>query len=145
MKIDAALSLDKAKERAAQLLGQVANGNNPLAERREKAAAGENTLKSIAEEYLKGEGKQLRTIDQRRIMLERLVYPVLGARQIDEIRRTDVVRLLDKIDDERGPVMADRTLATVRRIINWHAGRSDHYLSPIVRGMARTKSQERAR
>jgi integrase len=78
-------------------------------------------------------------------MLERLVYPPLGARQIDEIRRTDIVRLLDNIDDTCGPVMADRTLATVRRIMNWHAGRSDRFLSPIVRGMARTKSKERAR
>jgi hypothetical protein len=145
MKIDGALSLDKARKRAAQLLGQVANGKNPLAERREKAAAGENTFKSIAEQYLKRESKQLRTIGQRRAMLERLVYPPLGARQIDEIRRTDIVRLLDNIDDTCGPVMADRTLATVRRIMNWHAGRSDRFLSPIVRGMARTKSKERAR
>ena len=78
-------------------------------------------------------------------MLERLVYPTLGAYQIDEVRRTEIVRLLDKIDDERGPVMADRTLATVRRIMNWHAGRSDRFLSPIVRGMARTKPKERDR
>ena len=145
MKIDGALSLDKARKRAAQLLGQVANGKNPLSERREQAAAGENTFKSIAEQYLKRESKQLRTVDQRRAMLERLVYPSLAARQIDEIRRTDIVRLLDKIDDTCGPVMADRTLATVRRIMNWHAGRSDRFLSPIVRGMARTKSKERAR
>ena len=145
MKIDGALSLDKARQRARQLLGQVANDKNPLAERREKAAAGENTFKSIAEEYLRREGKQLRSIDQRRAMLERLVYPTLGAYQIDEVRRTEIVRLLDKIDDERGPVMADRTLATVRRIMNWHAGRSDQFLSPIVRGMARTKPKERAR
>ena len=145
MKIDGALSLDKARQRARQLLGQVANDKNPLAERREKAAAGENTFKSIAEEYLRREGKQLRSIDQRRAMLERLVYPTLGADQIDEVRRTEIVRLLDKIDDERGPVMADRTLATVRRIMNWHAGRSDRFLSPIVRGMARTKPNERTR
>ena len=145
MKIDGALSLDKARQRARQLLGQVANDKNPLAERREKAAAGEKTFKSIAEEYLRREGKQLRSIDQRRAMLERLVYPRLGAYPIDEVRRTEIVRLLDKIDDERGPVMADRALATVRRIMNWHAGRSDRFLSPIVRGMARTKPKERAR
>jgi integrase len=53
--------------------------------------------------------------------------------------------LLDRIEDESGPVMADRTLAIVRRILNWHASRSDDFRSPIVRGMARTKPKARAR
>ena len=41
--------------------------------------------------------------------------------------------------------MADATLAVVRRVMNWHAARSDDFRSPIVRGMARTKPHERAR
>ena len=41
--------------------------------------------------------------------------------------------------------MADRTLAIIRKIMNWHASRSDDFRSPITRGMARTKPQERAR
>jgi integrase len=73
------------------------------------------------------------------------VYKQLGSRPIDDIRRSDIVSLLDRIEDESGPVMADRTLATVRRIMNWHASRSDEFRSPIVRGMARTKGKERAR
>ena len=41
--------------------------------------------------------------------------------------------------------MADRTLAVVRAAINWHAIRDEDFISPIVRGMARTKPKERAR
>jgi integrase len=41
--------------------------------------------------------------------------------------------------------MADMTLAYVRKVMNWHASRSDDFRSPIVRGMARTKPKERAR
>jgi integrase len=55
------------------------------------------------------------------------------------------VRLLDDIEDENGPVMADRTLAYIRKVMNWHASRSDEFRSPIVRGMARTSNKERAR
>src|SRR5262245_17287006 len=73
------------------------------------------------------------------------VFPTLGARPIGEIRRNEIVRLLDKIEDGSGPVMADQTLAIVRRILNWHASRSDDYNSPIVRNMARTRPTERAR
>ena len=60
---------------------------------------------------------------------------------IDDIRRSDIVSLLDAIEEESGPVMADRTLATVRRIMNWHASRSDEFRSPIVRGMAQFSSK----
>jgi len=145
MAIDGVLNLDKARKRAKVLLGKVAAGEDPLGERRKKESEAENTLKSIAEEYLEREGDRLRSIDERRAVLERLVYPKLGSRQIDEIRRTDIVRLLDKVEDERGPVMADHVLAYVRRVMTWHAGRSDDFRSPIVRGMARIKPSARRR
>ena len=110
-----------------------------------QAEAAENTLRSIAEEFLAREGKRHRSYHQHRRVLERLVYPSLGGRQIDDIRRSDVVRLLDRIADENGPRMADTTLAFIRRIMNWHASRSDDFRSPIVRGMARTKPSQRRR
>jgi len=76
-------------------------------------------------------------------VLDRLVYPTLGSRPIAEIRRSEIVRLLDRIEEGSGPAMATQTLALVRKVMNWHATRSDDFLSPVVKGMART--QERAR
>jgi integrase len=73
------------------------------------------------------------------------VYPRIGARQIADIRRSEIVRLLDRIADENGPVQADVTLSFVRRVMNWHAGRSDDFRSPIVRDMAKTKPGQRRR
>jgi hypothetical protein len=52
--------------------------------------------------------------------------------------------MLDDIDDESGPMMADRTLAYVRKAFNWYASRDDEFNSPIVKGMARTKTKDRA-
>jgi hypothetical protein len=49
--------------------------------------------------------------------------------------------LLDRID---GPVMANRTLGILTRIMNWHATRSDTFRSPIVRGMARAEQAREA-
>ena len=102
-------------------------------------------LRAICEEYLKREGAKLRTKDWREAALKRLVYPELGATPIGEIKRSDIVRLLDRIEDERGPVMADRTLAIIRKVMNWHALRSDDFRSPIARGMARTNGRDLAR
>jgi integrase len=139
------LGLEKARKEARKALGGVAAGGDPLQERRKAAAQAENTLRSVCEEYLRRDGRRLRSRDQIDAVLKRLVYPKLGARQIESIRRSEIVRLLDKIDDERGPVMADRVLAHVRKIMNWHASRTDDFRSPIVRGMARTSAKEQAR
>jgi integrase len=145
MKISGVLGLSQARKRAKSLLGDVAKDKDPLDERRKASAAAGGTLKAICEDYLKRDGKRLRTGEAQRKALDRLVYPRLGARLIGDIRRSDIVKLLDQIEDGSGPVMADRTLASIRKIMNWYATRDDDFRSPIVRGMARTKGKERAR
>lgn len=139
------LGLEKARREARKALGGVAAGGDPLQERRKTEALAENTLQSICEEYLRRDGKRLRSKGQIEQTLNRLVYPKLGKCQIDTILRSEIVRLLDKIEDENGAGMADNTLAHVRKIMNWHATRTDDFRSPIVRGMARTKPSERKR
>ena len=142
--ISAQLKLREARKEAQAIMGKVAKGGDPLDEKRKAAAAADNTLQSVCENYFAREGKKLRTVSDRQRTLHRLVYPKLGARQIDEIERKDIVRLLDKIEDENGARMADITLAYLRKVLNWHAARTE-FRSPIVRGMARTKPAERAR
>src|SRR5262249_11188449 len=83
------------------------------------------------------EGHRLRTVDQRVSTLRRLVYPVIGDRPISEVRRSEIVRLLDRIEDGSGQRTADATLSVLRRIFSQHALRSDDFNSPIVRGMTR--------
>jgi len=144
MHLKGGLKLAAAKREAAKFLGDVARGKDPLAEKRKAATAGADTFKSIAEAYIKREGG-LRSMAEREAILKRHVFPKLGARPIGEIKRSEIVKLLDRIDDESGPSAADHTLAVIRRIMSWFASRSDDFRSPIVRGMSRTKPRERAR
>jgi integrase len=139
------LTLTAARKEAKAILGAVARNRDPLAERRQAERAENDTLKAIVEEYLTREGKRLRSINGRRAALQRHVLPRLGARQIGDITRTDIVRLLDRIADKTGAPMADHVLAYLRRVMTWHASRSDDFRSPIVRGMARTKPSQRQR
>ena len=143
--IDGVLSLDEARKEAKKTLGSVAKGGDPLAERRAKLAAGADTLKSITEEYLARETKRLRSIAQRRSVLERHVFPKLGARPIADIKRSEIVRLLDHVEDTAGPVASHIVLAYLRRVFNWHASRSDDFRSPIIKGMGRQKANDRER
>ena len=132
-----ATSLGSARALALDARGEVEQGRDP------RSSDADDTLQSVCEEYLSR--AKLRSKDWYAGVLERLVYPKLGTRLIGDIKRSEIVRLLDKIEDRSGPVMADRTLAIVRRIMNWHASRSDDFRSPIVKGMARVKPKSRAR
>jgi integrase len=139
------LSLAAARQEAKVLQGDVARGGNPLADKRRAAATSSNTFRAVADSYFQREGRKLRSVGERIKTFERLVYPKLGASQIDRIRRSDLVKLLDQIEDECGPRMAHLTLAYISRLFNWHAGRDDDFRSPIVRGMGRVNAKERAR
>jgi integrase len=134
-----------AKREAEAVRGAVAQGRDPLAEMKKARAADTNTFKAVAENYLAQDGSRLRSKDQIKAVIERHVFPRIGSKPIDEIRRSQIVAMLDKVERDAGPVAADNALAHVRKILNWHAARSDDFNSPIVRGMARTKSKERRR
>jgi integrase len=107
--------------------------------------AATETLKDICELYLEREGDKLRNTNWRKGVFDRHVYPTLGARPIAQIRRSEIVQLLDRIEGGSGAAMATQTLALIRKVMNWYATRSDDFLSPIVRGMARTQRSEHAR
>jgi integrase len=150
MTLDGVLPLDAARKEARAILGEVARGRDPMAEKRAAAALTEDTFEAVAESYLKREegkedDKRLRTLGQRRRTLERLILPALGKRPIAAIAKSEIVKLLDKVEDTSGATMADRTLALISRILNWHESRHDEFRSPIRRMEARAPIKEHAR
>jgi integrase len=72
-------------------------------------------------------------------------YPAIGKRPIEQIKRSEIVVLLDDIESENGPHMAQAVLAFLSKLFNWYANRHDDFLPPIRRGMARTKQKEFSR
>ena len=92
-------------------------------------------LRVCAEEWLERKAKGYRSASALRSRLERLVFPALGTIPIREVRKSDIVRLHDRVTDESGPVAANRVVELLTAVMNWHATRSDDFRSPIVRGM----------
>jgi Arm DNA-binding domain len=143
--LDGILSLKEARDKAHDVLSQVAKGNDPAAEKRKAKTAKGDTFGTIAESYLRIGARNLRSAALYRRTLERLVLPAFRHTPISEIRRSNIASLLDAIVEENGEVMADLTLAMVRRVFTWHSTRDDHFVSPLTKGMARSKPSERAR
>ena len=142
------ITADEARELAKQQAGKRAFGHDLAGEREavKAKAAGTNTVDALLDAFLERHvRKNLRSADEVERVFRVYVRPRIGAKQIHELQRRDVVELLDAIEDSGAPVMADRTLAHLRKALNWWATRDDTFVPPIVRGMARTKPAERAR
>jgi integrase len=132
------ISLNAARTRADEAKAAIATGADP-------SLAATETLQHVCESYMAREGAKLRSAKWRKSALERHVYPTLGSRPVAEIRRSEIVRLLDRIEETSGSAMATLTLAIIRKVMNWHASRTDDFVSPVVRGMARTQEKARDR
>jgi integrase len=148
----AALGLAAARKLAADAMLDLAQGQDPGAAKRlarqaeaAEADAADNTLRAICESWLKREGAKQRSGARKGRDLARLVYPTLGARPVAEIKRSEIVKLLDKIEDKNGATMSDATLLLLGRVFTWHASRTDDFRSPVIKGMRRTKPSERVR
>jgi integrase len=86
-----------------------------------------------------------RTIAEHKRALERQIAPEIGSVPVLELKRSQIVRVLDRISDHHGPVQADRALAYLSACLNWFANRTDDYTPPLTRRMRRTTPAERAR
>ena len=65
-----------------------------------------------------------------------------------DIRRGDVVDLIDRVEDGSGPVMADRMAAYLRTLFYWHAERDEDFIPPLIKvkpraGSTRSRARDR--
>ncbi|MCP1852114.1 MULTISPECIES: tyrosine-type recombinase/integrase [unclassified Bradyrhizobium] len=143
------IELTVAREKARRWLGLIADGKDPARVEEEQRDAqierDARTIDAVLDAFVKRHASKLRSADQVTHAFDTYVRPKLGSKSIYDVKRSEIVTMLDDVEDEAGPVMADRVLAHVRKAFNWQAARDDEFNSPIVRGMARTKPKERQR
>ena len=127
--LDRGVTLAEARVAAAKVFADLDRGVDPIASKRTakqaKVLADADTFQSIGEEYLRREGLEVAQRDWRRSVLERLVYPTLGAYPIGAIKRSDIVRLLDRI--EAGELVRERNPPQGRA---GHGGPNAQHRSP---------------
>jgi integrase len=142
------LTPDQARRRALKVAGEAKDGRAPvsaaaMANKRRQAFG--VTVDRLLDDFLARYARpNLRSADQiARSFAD--VRQRLGSRSIYDVTRRDIVDLLDVIEDRGAPVMADRTLAHLRKAFRWWASRDENFSPPLVPGMARTKGKDRAR
>ena len=89
--------------------------------------------------------RRLRSGDEVRRILGVYVLPHWRDRPFAEIKRSDVARLLDAVEDAHGAWTADAVLAQLRSVASWFASRDDTYQLPFTRNMRRVPAEARKR
>ncbi len=104
------------------------------------------TMATLADEYLEKWAKpRKRSWREDERILKKDVIPEWGRRKAREITRRDVIRLLDGIVDRGAGIMANRTLATIRKMFNFAVSRDIVPVSPCLSVRAPAQEQRRDR
>ena len=112
------LTLSDARAKAGEIMEAAAHGLDPRqkcqTEIEENCKRSSNTFGAVADLYIERYAKRnKRTWKEDERILNKYFKPYWDDRPIADITRADVVDVLDEIE-KGGPIMANRSLATVR-------------------------------
>jgi integrase len=115
------LSLKDARIKAKAILIEADKGHDPAGEKQKLKTA--PTLKDLSNEYLEKYAIHKKSIYEDQRIITKDFLPAWGHWKAKDIKRRDILRLLDRITDRGAPIQANRTLALIRKIYNWGISR----------------------
>jgi len=144
------VSLTEARSIASQSLSQIEQDIDPATQKLTKKIPDRNalTVGDLVEEYIEKWAKvkkkeQSWKEDER--LLNKDILPVFGRKKAKDIRRRDIVLLLDAIVERGAAITANRVLAVTRKMFNFAVGRDIIDASPCVQIPAPSKENRRER
>lgn len=142
------MSLSTARSEAAKIREKISKGLDPKIKIQEDKRANREaySIADLIDEYLEKWAKPNKKSwreDER--ILKKDVLPVWGRRKAKDLKRRDIVLLIDRIVERGSPIQANRTLATVRKMFNFALSRSILDASPCVAIQAPAKENRRDR
>lgn len=141
------VDLEEARDKAESVKRQVRDGSDPAIDRqaaKAEMAVGATFVDTVAE-FIRRHASKNKSAPEIERIFRVYVLPRWGRRRAEEIKRRDVIQLLDHVEDKHGPVMADRVLAQIRKLFNWCVERDLLEYSPVVRNMERSNPKQRQR
>lgn len=150
------LTVADARLKASELRNSIKRGYSPSEDRKQQDEA--PTFKTVAEQYIERYAKkEKRSWEEDARILEKDLLPTFGKRKAQDIKRKDVLELLDRIAErktknkqgevvrEGSPIMANRTLALMRKIYNWAISRDLVEHNPCLQVAAPSAENQRDR
>ncbi len=104
------------------------------------------TVRALVSEYIEKWAKpRKRTWKEDERILKKDVIPTFGRRKAKDIKRRDIVLLLDEIVGRGAPIQANRALAVIRKMFNFAVTRSILDASPCAAIPAPSTEKRRER
>ena len=127
------LSLSDARARVIKIKQKLERGEDPRIEIKETQRANRNfyTVGDLCHEYIERHAKVKKKSwkeDQR--ILGKDIIPIWNRRKASDIKRKDVINLLDSIVERGAEIQANRTLAVIRRMFSFAIERDILEFSP---------------
>ena len=138
------VSLKAARKLASAALLRVAAGHDPQAEKSaaRREATGADSVGVLFEQFDKSHlGKKRASYAKEvRRLFDKRILPKWRDRRISEIKRRDVLQILDSMIASGAPISANRTLAALSAFFNWAVARDVLEHSPTA-GVKRPTAQ----
>jgi len=129
------ISLAKGRELHADAKKLLANGKDPGAQQREAKEDRKRTpfVSDFVDEFIKGYAKEHnRGWQEIERALKSEIVPRWGKRKMTDIKRRDLIIVLDEIKERGAPVMANRVLAYTRKMFSWALDRAVLEVHPFL-------------
>lgn len=136
------ISLGTAREKAVDILRQVDEGIDPTRRRRSADMKVESVCREFIRLHAQPRNKSWREAER---ILEREFIAIFGQRDIREIKRFDVLEMMDAALARGSSYQANRILSHIRKLINWCVERGIIDSSPIIGLKPPTKEISRER
>lgn len=136
------ITLATAREKAIDILRQVDEGIDPTKRRRTANMKVESVCRDFIRLHAQPRNKSWREAER---ILEREFITTFGQRDIREIKRFDVLEMMDAALARGSSYQANRILSHIRKLFNWCVERGVVEASPIVGLKPPTKEISRER
>jgi integrase len=141
------LSLSEARARAESALREVSAGKDPGAlKQAARNQYADQLFAAVAEDFIEKYAKRkTKTWRETERLIQREFLSVWKHRQIQDITKQDVNRVLDGIVARNAPIAANGALAAIRKLFNWAVERGYVVTSPCAGTQRPAKAISRER
>jgi integrase len=136
------ITLATAREKAIDVLRQVDEGIDPTKRRRSSDMKVEAICREFIRLHAQPRNKSFREAER---VLKRELIATFGQRDIRDIKRWDVLEIMDAAIARGSTYQANRIHSNIRKLFNWCIERGILETSPIVGLKAPTKEESRDR
>jgi integrase len=136
------ITLATAREKAIDVLRQVDEGIDPTKRRRSSDMKVEAICREFIRLHAQPRNKSWREAER---VLERELIATFGQRDIRDIKRWDVLEIMDAAIARGSTYQANRIHSNIRKLFNWAIERGIVEISPILGMKSPTKEESRDR